>query len=450
MQKMREKLNANAVGASIARPHFIGMTLKKQKGITLIALIITIIVMLILVGVTINVALNGGLFQKAEEAKTQTQKVADDEELQLEIITAYNEKEGTVDLDLLKTNLEAKKWNVTKSGDKLICTSAKGNTFTVTADGKITEGGTNTGGGNGETPAEGTRLISMYRAGENCTETNCTDEGHLHIGDYVSYNPDTTVTRYYPDGENETNIGTNTGYITSEGATSLQVVEQEDLNWRVLGASGDNVLLISGAPTTTGILRFYGHVGYNNYENILNTACSTLYSKSGIGTARSITMSDIDNYLDGSNYDKTTFDQGRSSGYYGYTNSNITSNFDYNSSTNTLTKLAVGETKTLLLTSNMYYYTASEYITNPIKLNLLQGDSNYRYWVASRAVHVNSYLARWCYASVDLSDGTGPSISVGLDKAFYDTIDGEFSYMLSLRPVITLSSEVTTEDISKE
>ena len=36
--------------------------LKKQNGITLIALIITVIVMLILVGVTVNVALNGGLF----------------------------------------------------------------------------------------------------------------------------------------------------------------------------------------------------------------------------------------------------------------------------------------------------------------------------------------------------------------------------------------------------
>ena len=48
------------------------MKKQNQKGITLIALIITIIVMLILVGVTINVALNGGLFQKAETAKYQT------------------------------------------------------------------------------------------------------------------------------------------------------------------------------------------------------------------------------------------------------------------------------------------------------------------------------------------------------------------------------------------
>ena len=41
---------------------------RRNKGITLIALIITIIVMLILVGVTVNVALNGGLFDAAKQA----------------------------------------------------------------------------------------------------------------------------------------------------------------------------------------------------------------------------------------------------------------------------------------------------------------------------------------------------------------------------------------------
>ena len=48
------------------------LKIKQEKGITLIALIITIIVMLILVTVTISVALDGGLFQKAEDAKTLT------------------------------------------------------------------------------------------------------------------------------------------------------------------------------------------------------------------------------------------------------------------------------------------------------------------------------------------------------------------------------------------
>lgn len=43
------------------------------KGITLIALVITIIVMLILVAVTISMALNGGLFGYAKDAKTKTE-----------------------------------------------------------------------------------------------------------------------------------------------------------------------------------------------------------------------------------------------------------------------------------------------------------------------------------------------------------------------------------------
>ena len=45
----------------------------KQNGITLVALIITIIVMLILVGVSVTVALNGGLFTTAEGARSKTQ-----------------------------------------------------------------------------------------------------------------------------------------------------------------------------------------------------------------------------------------------------------------------------------------------------------------------------------------------------------------------------------------
>lgn len=48
--------------------------MKEQKGITLVALVITIIVMLILVGVSITVALNGGLFTTAKDAANNTQE----------------------------------------------------------------------------------------------------------------------------------------------------------------------------------------------------------------------------------------------------------------------------------------------------------------------------------------------------------------------------------------
>ena len=44
----------------------------KNKGITLIALIITIIILLILVGVSINLAIKGDLFGSAEKAVSGT------------------------------------------------------------------------------------------------------------------------------------------------------------------------------------------------------------------------------------------------------------------------------------------------------------------------------------------------------------------------------------------
>ncbi len=53
--------------------------MKGQKGITLVALVITIIVMLILVGVTVTTAINGGLFTKAKEGATNTQIAANAE-----------------------------------------------------------------------------------------------------------------------------------------------------------------------------------------------------------------------------------------------------------------------------------------------------------------------------------------------------------------------------------
>lgn len=47
--------------------------LRKNQGITLIALVITIIVMLILVAVTITMAVNGGLFEYARKAAGETE-----------------------------------------------------------------------------------------------------------------------------------------------------------------------------------------------------------------------------------------------------------------------------------------------------------------------------------------------------------------------------------------
>lgn len=53
--------------------------MNKQKGITLIALIVSIIVMLILVAVTVRIVTEGGLIDKARLAKDQTNQAMDNE-----------------------------------------------------------------------------------------------------------------------------------------------------------------------------------------------------------------------------------------------------------------------------------------------------------------------------------------------------------------------------------
>lgn len=63
---------------------------KRDKGITLIALVITIIVMLILVAVTITVAVNGGLFEYAKKASEDTITARDKEQSRANIPDGYN------------------------------------------------------------------------------------------------------------------------------------------------------------------------------------------------------------------------------------------------------------------------------------------------------------------------------------------------------------------------
>lgn len=53
--------------------------MKNQKGITLVALIITIIVMLILVGVTLTILINSNVIGKAKSATNQTERAYNNE-----------------------------------------------------------------------------------------------------------------------------------------------------------------------------------------------------------------------------------------------------------------------------------------------------------------------------------------------------------------------------------
>ena len=103
----------------------------KEKGITLIALVVTIIILLILAGVTLNMAINGdGLFSRARNAADKYKKAQKDEqdliseigkEMNSEYVTGYNPttkteygigKEASGIAAIQKFSTETMKWRI--------------------------------------------------------------------------------------------------------------------------------------------------------------------------------------------------------------------------------------------------------------------------------------------------------------------------------------------------
>ena len=93
---------------------------KNARGITLIALVITIIVLLILAGVTIN-SLSGenGIITKSKEAKIKTEKSKTIEKINLAILTAMTKGDGDIDNTTLREELEKEGLTVKTEGNNL-------------------------------------------------------------------------------------------------------------------------------------------------------------------------------------------------------------------------------------------------------------------------------------------------------------------------------------------
>ena len=75
---------------------------KNNKGITLVALVITIIVLLILAMVSIKIAIDGGLIGKSNEAVTVHEEAKMKESVQLAVAQCYMTKEGLTAENLKK------------------------------------------------------------------------------------------------------------------------------------------------------------------------------------------------------------------------------------------------------------------------------------------------------------------------------------------------------------
>ena len=76
--------------------------IKQKNGITLIALVITIIVLLILAGVSIAMLTGqNGILTQAQNAKTTTEDKSAEEKIKLAVMAARAQSEGALDADKL-------------------------------------------------------------------------------------------------------------------------------------------------------------------------------------------------------------------------------------------------------------------------------------------------------------------------------------------------------------
>ena len=111
--------------------------IKTNKGITLVALVITIIVLLILAVVSISIVINQGIIDKSQDAANTHQKEAEQEAIQIGYSEYLNDKySGTTPLELKVADAktegnETKGWSVEFS--------KTGNIYSVSSDGKSIE-----------------------------------------------------------------------------------------------------------------------------------------------------------------------------------------------------------------------------------------------------------------------------------------------------------------------
>ena len=168
------------------------LNLKERKGITLIALVITIIVLLILAGVSIAMLTGqNGILTQAQNAKTTNENKSAEEKVKLAIMAAKSQStDGSLELDKLTTEVTTNYGGQVDGTAFPVTVTIDGKSFTVDGDGnveltgakpqitnaKITTNANGTGDVADNTAEEGTTLYITFEAKlENGTITKVVD-----------------------------------------------------------------------------------------------------------------------------------------------------------------------------------------------------------------------------------------------------------------------------------
>lgn len=232
--------------------------LNTNKGITLIAVVITIIILLILAGTSLQMILeNDELINKAGEVVNKTKEMQKYEELEIAVLRSYISS-ANLDIDKLLKKLN-KIENII-----VMPTDENGvNTFPIIV----------------KTDYNNYEIISNG----NINEIIIADRTGISTGDYIKYtSPTTSVTFSESD----------TGY-SAYASTPVTLTAKDTFRVLEIDKYG-NVTLIGAMSPSDPTIYFSGAKGYNNAVYTLNTKCSELYQDLSRGiTARSIKIEDI-------------------------------------------------------------------------------------------------------------------------------------------------------------
>ena len=321
------------------------MKTKEMKGITLIALVITIVVLMILAGVSINTVLgDDGIIQKAKEAAEATKRASAEEEMNrlvLEYQLAKNDE--TLESFLQEKVTEGRIDGVTDNGDGTITITKKveGKDYTITVKkpaaptpsvkvGAIRVVSDSTGAGSslGEASTrKGTTLYIMIESTISGGTTTVSPEVPYAVTENGTYKFTVTGTVNGTADTKEVSVevnqfkmeinlddvqigdsvnytyGTASSYSlasTYSGYSSNQTIAQTTgLTWKVLNVDKENdtVDIISTNPTSSTVY-FKNILGYNNGPYLMNEICKAQYSNKTLGVeARSINLLDMEKHL---------------------------------------------------------------------------------------------------------------------------------------------------------
>ena len=290
-------------------------------------------------------------------------------------------------------------------------------------------------------------LVDMFKQAQadncNLTHETCSNPNHLHVGDYLDYNPNAGSTSV---GRSETGYNSEQTYIVDSNTT-----------WRVLGLSEDEteLLITSGSPIkkdgSDPYLHLKGAEAYVYCEETLDKICG-IYKNEYASEARSMKIEDINNalgvvkegnkvYLE-KDSEKNNIDIGE---FLGRT---YTYGKEEYSPESYLKGEYEEEGKTIQLTAYGYSIENPNVIDKSSTLWKLLFDGTTsekgyakRYWLASPGVYDGEGYAYFGPGVV--YDGNANCGNYGLFDSFGFSYDHDFA----VRPVVSLKSNITETEI---